>query len=62
MPANLAPQYLDAACAVPRAFVHSLKFSKGWRSEKSGRSVKCDGQPAERTRLLEDGDILELHL
>lgn len=53
---------LDAARAVHREFVHSLKFAKIWSSEKSKHSVKYDGQMVERTHQLEDGDILELHI
>ncbi len=53
---------LDAARAVHRDFVHSLKFVRAWSSEKSKRSVKFDGQMVERTHKLEDGDILELHV
>jgi ribosome-interacting GTPase 1 len=52
---------IDAARAVHRDFVHTLRFARVWSSEKSGRSVKHDGQMVERTHLLEDGDILELH-
>ncbi len=53
---------LDAARAVHREFVHSLKFAKVWSSEKSRRPVKYDGQMVERNHPLEDGDILELHI
>jgi hypothetical protein len=53
---------LDAARAVHREFVHSLKFAKIWSSEKSKRSVRFEGQMVERTHQLEDGDILELHI
>ena len=53
---------LDAARAVHREFVHSLKFAKIWSSEKSKRSIKHDGQMVERAHQLEDGDILELHI
>ena len=53
---------LDAARAVHREFVHSLKFARIWSSEKSSRSVKYEGQMVERTHPLEDGDILELHI
>ncbi len=53
---------LDAARAVHREFVHSLKFAKIWSSEKSRNSVRYDGQMVERTHQLEDGDILELHV
>jgi ribosome-interacting GTPase 1 len=53
---------LDAARAVHREFVHSLKFAKIWSSEKSRHSVKYEGQMVERAHQLEDGDILELHI
>jgi len=53
---------LDAARAVHREFVHSLKFAKLWSSEKSRRPVRLNGQMVERTYQLEDGDILELHI
>jgi hypothetical protein len=53
---------MDAARAVHRDFVHSLKFARAWSSEKSSRPVKFDGQMVERTHQLEDGDILELHV
>jgi hypothetical protein len=53
---------MDAARAVHREFVHSLKFAKVWSSEQSRHSVKYDGQMVERTHQLEDGDILELHI
>jgi ribosome-interacting GTPase 1 len=53
---------LDAARTVHREFAHSLKYAKIWSSEKSKHSVKYEGQMVERTHLLEDGDILELHI
>ena len=53
---------LDAARAVHREFVQSLKFAKIWSSEASRHSVKYEGQMVERTHRLEDGDILELHV
>jgi ribosome-interacting GTPase 1 len=53
---------LDAARAVHRDFVHSLRFARVWSPEKSRRTVKFDGQMVERTHVLEDGEILELHL
>ncbi len=53
---------LDAARAVHREFVHSLKYAKIWSSEKSKRTIKHDGQMVERAHQLEDGDILELHI
>jgi ribosome-interacting GTPase 1 len=53
---------IEAARAVHREFVNSLKFAKLWRSEKSNSSVKYEGQMVERTQRLEDGDVLELHV
>jgi ribosome-interacting GTPase 1 len=53
---------LDAARAVHREFVHSLKFARIWSSENPRHSVRYEGQMVERTHLLEDGDILELHI
>ena len=53
---------LDAARAVHRDFVQSLKFAKIWSSEKSEHSVKFAGQRVERSHQLADGDILELHV
>jgi uncharacterized protein len=47
---------LDAARAVHREFAHSLKFARIWSTRG------YDGQMVERTHLLEDGDILELHI
>jgi hypothetical protein len=52
---------LDAARAVHREFVHSLRFAKVWSSEKSRHSVRYEGQMVERNHQLQDGDILELH-
>ena len=53
---------LDAARAVHREFVNSLKFARIWSSEKSRHSVRYEGQMVERTHRLQDGDILELHV
>jgi uncharacterized protein len=53
---------LDAARAVHREFVHSLKFARVWSSEKIKSSVKYEGQMVERNHQLADGDILELHI
>ena len=53
---------LDAARAVHREFVQSLKFAKIWSSEKSDHSIKFAGQRVERNHRLVDGDILELHV
>ncbi len=53
---------IDAARAVHRDFVHSLKFAKIWSSQESTNSLKYNGQMVERTHQLEDGDILELHV
>ena len=53
---------LDAARAVHRDFVNSLKFARVWSPDHSRRSVKYDGQMVERTHPLDDGDVLELHV
>ncbi len=53
---------LDAARTVHREFVHTLKFARIWTSKKSKNSIKYEGQMVERSHLLEDGDMLELHL
>jgi ribosome-interacting GTPase 1 len=53
---------LDAARAVHREFVRSLKFARIWSSEKSRNSVRYEGQMVERAHQLDDGDILELHV
>jgi ribosome-interacting GTPase 1 len=52
---------LDAARAIHREFIHSLKFARIWTSPKSRHSIKYEGQMVERSHALEDGDILELH-
>jgi ribosome-interacting GTPase 1 len=51
----------DAARAVHRDFVQTLKYARVWSPECSRRAQKYDGQMVERTYQLEDGDILELH-
>jgi ribosome-interacting GTPase 1 len=53
---------LDAARAVHRDFVETLKFAKVWSSEKSKHSLRYEGQMVERTHRLEDGDVIELHV
>jgi ribosome-interacting GTPase 1 len=53
---------IDAARAVHRGFVQSMKYAKVWSSEKSTRPAKYSGRLVERTHPLEDGDILELHV
>lgn len=52
---------IDAARAVHRDFVQTLRFARMWSSPRSARPVRFDGQMVERTHVLEDGDILELH-
>ena len=52
---------LDLARAVHRDLANSLKFARIWSSDTSQRSVKYDGRMVERTHILEDGDIIELH-
>ncbi len=53
---------LDLARAVHREFVHSLKFAKIWSSQISKNPAKYEGRMVERTHLLEDGDVIELHV
>jgi ribosome-interacting GTPase 1 len=53
---------LDLARLVHRDFVSTLKYAKAWSAESSRRSVRFDGQMVERTHVLEDGEILELHV
>jgi ribosome-interacting GTPase 1 len=53
---------LDAARTVHREFAHSLKFARVWSSDNSKSNLKRSGQKVERMHILEDGDILELHL
>jgi uncharacterized protein len=53
---------LDLARMVHRDFVDSLKFARAWSSEESRRAVRFDGQMVERTHVLEDGEIIELHV
>ena len=53
---------LDAAQAVHRDFVHTLKFARIWNSGEPRHSIKFEGQKVERSHRLEDGDILELHV
>jgi ribosome-interacting GTPase 1 len=52
---------LDAAHAIHRDLVHTLRFARVWSKPGSHGSVRFEGQMVERTHLLEDGDILELH-
>lgn len=52
---------LDAARAVHRDFVQTLKYARVWSGEASKIAPRHDGQMVERTYQLEDGDILELH-
>ncbi len=53
---------LDAARAVHRDFVNSLRYARVWSSTRPGHSRMYDGQMVERTHKLEDGDVLELHV
>lgn len=53
---------LDAARAVHRDFVHTLKFARVWSSDRSGHPVKFNGQMVDRDHPLQDEDILELHI
>jgi ribosome-interacting GTPase 1 len=47
---------LDVAAAVHRDFAKTLKYARIWGSEKYG------GQSVQKNHLVEDGDILELHI
>lgn len=52
---------LDLARAVHRDLAHTLQFARLWSSAKgTGRSIH-DGQMVDRTHVLEDEDIVELH-
>ncbi len=47
---------LDVAAAVHRDFINTLKYARIWGSEK------YDGQNVQKNHLVEDGDIIELHI
>jgi hypothetical protein len=53
---------LDAARAVHRDFVNTLKFARVWSSERSARPAKHNGMMVDRRHVLEDEDILEFHV
>jgi uncharacterized protein len=53
---------LDAARAVHRDFVQTLKFARLWSPERDDRKSGYTGQMVDRNHALEDGDILELHV
>ena len=46
----------DAAAEVHKDFTHKLKYARIWGSGKH------DGVMAKRNHILQDGDIIELHL
>ena len=46
----------DAAAAVHKDFAHNLKYARIWGSSKH------DGLMAKRDHILQDGDVVELHL
>ncbi len=46
----------DAAAAVHKDFAHKLKYARIWGSGKH------DGLMAKRDHILQDGDVIELHL
>jgi len=46
----------DAATAVHKDFAQNLKYARIWGSGKH------DGVMAKRDHILEDGDVIELHL
>ncbi len=47
---------LDVAQKIHREFADNLKFTKIWGSGK------FDGQIVDRDHVVEDGDILEIHV
>jgi len=47
---------LDVAAAVHRDFTSQLRYARIWGSEK------YDGQNVQKNHLVEDGDIIELHM
>jgi ribosome-interacting GTPase 1 len=47
---------LDLAETIHRDFAHQLKYARIWGS------VKYDGQNIQKDHILQDGDIIELHL
>ena len=47
---------LDVAQRIHREFGHNLKFAKIWGSGK------FDGQVVDRDHIVEDGDVLEIHV
>ena len=46
----------DAAATVHKDFAHRLKYARIWGSGKH------DGVMAKRNHILQDGDVIELHL
>ena len=46
----------DAAAAVHKDFIRKLKYARIWGSGKH------DGVMAKRDHVLQDGDVIELHL
>ncbi len=54
---------IDAARLVHKDFAEGLKFAKLYRAEGSGMpGPYTSGMMVERSHLVEDGDILELHI
>ncbi len=55
---------IDAAQLVHKDFAEGLKFAKLYRADRLGRPGACptSGMMVERSHLVEDGDILELHI
>jgi ribosome-interacting GTPase 1 len=47
---------MDLAATIHRDFASNLKHARIWGSEK------YDGQNVQKDHLLEDGDVIELHL
>jgi len=53
---------IDAARLVHKDFAENLKFARLYRAEHAGAHHHPDGLMVERSHLVEDGDILELHV
>jgi len=53
---------IDAARLVHKDFAENLKFARLFRADHAGAHPHPDGLMVERSHLVEDGDILELHV
>jgi uncharacterized protein len=53
---------IDAARLVHKDFAEGLKFARLYRAEAGGSACPTSGMMVERSHVVEDGDILELHI